>query len=78
MCAYICAFPCFSSPRALPFSSLLLALIPLLNRLAHSLYYTCFPTEVKNCIAGLAEREGDREADSEKMKNKEEDGEREE
>lgn len=80
MCAYICAFPCFH-PQGhflFPFSLLLFAFIPLLNRLAHSLYYTCFPTEVKNCIAGLAEREGDREADSEKMKNKEEDGEREE
>lgn len=37
--------------------------------MAHS-YYTSFPTEVKNCIAGLAGRGGDREADSEEMKKK--------
>lgn len=55
-------------------SSFLFAFIPLLNRLAHSPHYTCFPSEVKNCAACTAE---DRKmqtkgwAESEEMKNKE-------
>lgn len=54
-------------------SSFLVAFIPLLNKQAHFLYYTCFPSEVKNCIACITE---DRKmetkgwAESEEMKNK--------
>ncbi len=83
MCARVCVYiPLFSAPRVLPFSfsSLLFAFIPLLNRLAHSLYYTCFPNEVKNCIAGIAgdrERETKRQPESEQMKNKESEEDRE-
>lgn len=68
----LCVYSLFSPKGASFFpSSLLFAFIPLLNRLAHSLYYTCFRTEVKNCIAGIAgdrERETKRRAQSEKMK----------
>lgn len=68
----LCAFV-FSPKGASLFSSLLFAFISLLNRLAQSLHYTCFRTEVKNCVAGIAgDRErGQRESLREKMKNKE-------
>ena len=77
MRAYISVYiPLFLALRVLPFSfsSPLFAFIPLLNSLPHSPYYTFFLTEVKNDVAGMAEdreRETKSEAQSEKMKNKE-------
>lgn len=45
----------FSTKGAFLLSAFLFAFIPLLNRLAHSLRYTGFPSEVKNCTACTAE-----------------------
>lgn len=81
MHVHVCILTVFSPKGSFLLSSFLFAFIPLLNRLARLLHYTCFPSEVKNCNACIAE---DRKtqtkgwAESEEMKNKksnEEDGE---
>lgn len=50
-------YPLVCSPKDVLFlfSSVRLAFIPLLSRQAPSLYYTCYSTEVKNYMAGIAQ-----------------------